>query len=153
MAEFRGGLKRAYARAMSIVGPAAFRAVPVNAMLGLELRAATPEGATVAMKPAASMSQEYGVLHGGLLATLADTAAVYALHPFLAAGERMTSIEFKINFLAAARADRGEVLATSSVVKRGRTVAVASVDVRQGEQLVASGLFTYIILPPAAARE
>ena len=107
----------------------------------------------MALKPAPAMSQEYGVIHGGLLATLADTAAVYALHPFLAAGERMTSIEFKVNFLAAALADRGEVVATSSVVKRGRTIAVASVDVRQGEQLVATGLFTYIILPaPAASR-
>ena len=76
---------------------------------------------------------------------------MYALHPYLAEGERMTSIEFKINFLAAALASRGEVVATSSVAKRGRTVAVVNVNVNQGEQRVATGLFTYVILPVARA--
>ena len=128
-----------------------FSSVPVNTLLGLVLRSHSPEGATVAMTPTAAMSQEYGVIHGGLLSTLADTAAVYALHPYLAEGERMTSIEFKINFLAAALASRGEVVATSSVAKRGRTVAVVNVNVNQGEQRVATGLFTYVILPVARA--
>jgi uncharacterized protein (TIGR00369 family) len=126
--------------------PAAFGAVPINRLLGLELRSSSPEGATIALAPRAEFAQEYGVIHGGVLSTLADTAAVYALHPFLEAGERMTSIEFKVNFLAPASAAGGEVIAASSVAKRGRTIAVAHVDVRQGETLVLTGLFTYIIV-------
>jgi len=123
-----------------------FAAVPINELLGLELRASEPGAATVAMRPVESTAQEYGVVHGGILATLADTAAVYALHPYLAEGDRMTSIEFKVNFLGPVT-PRGEVIATSSVVRRGRTVAVVRVDVRQAEQIVVTGLFTYIILP------
>jgi len=123
-----------------------FAGVPINRLLGLELRSSSPEGATVALAPRAEFAQEYGVIHGGVLSTLADTAAVYALHPFLQSGERMTSIEFKVNFLAPATAAGGEVIAASSVARRGRTVAVVRVDVRQGSTLVLTGLFTYIIV-------
>ena len=123
-----------------------FDAIPINRFLGFELRDSTREGATVALPAREQLTQEYAVIHGGILATLADTAAVYALHPFLEAGERMTSIELKVNFLAPATFARGEVIARSRVVRRGRTIAVAAVDVRQGDQLVLTGLFTYIIL-------
>src|SRR5260370_37013571 len=100
-----------------------FAAVPVNQFLGFELRSFAADGATVVMQPSESVSQEYGVIHGGILAALADTAATYSLRPFLKNGERMTSIEFKVNFLAPALAGRGEVLAESVVLRRGRTVA------------------------------
>ncbi|MGH9199040.1 MAG: PaaI family thioesterase, partial [Acidimicrobiia bacterium] len=70
----------------------------------------------------------------------------YALYPFLDERERMTSVEFKVNFLVPATVDRGEVVARSSVVRRGRTLAVAQVDVRQADQLVLTGIFTYIVL-------
>jgi uncharacterized protein (TIGR00369 family) len=123
-----------------------FDSVPVNRMLGFTLRAHSPAGATVAFTPTPAMAQEYGVLHGGLVTALADTACVYALHPFLAADERMTSIELKVNFLAGARPERGEIVATSTVVRRGRTIAVVSADVRQGETHVATGLFTYMVM-------
>ncbi len=128
---------------------ARFDAVAVNRLLGLKLQRAESTGATIELDPLPAMTQEYGVVHGGLLASLADTAAVYAVHPFLGPGERMTSIEFKINFLAAARPGLGTIVATSTVIKRGRTVAVVSVDVKQGESLIATGLFTYIVLPAA----
>jgi uncharacterized protein (TIGR00369 family) len=89
------------------------------------------------------------VVHGGIIATLADTAAVYTVQPGLGAGERMTSIEFKVNFLAGATVERGDVVARARLVRKGRTVAVVQVDVHQGEVQVATGLFTYIILPTA----
>jgi len=123
-----------------------FASVPVNRLLGLELRASSPEGATVALVPTAEMAQEYGVIHGGIVTALADTAAVYSLQPFLDEGEGMTSIEFKVNFLAAARPERGELVATSTMVRRGGTVCVVSAEVRQSDTPVATGMFTYLIL-------
>jgi len=127
--------------------PAAlFGAIAANRLLGFELRSASPEGAVAAFSPRAEFVQEYGVIHGGILATLADTAAVYALHPFLAAGQRMTSIEFKVNFLAPATFAGGDVIAESKLVRRGRTIAVVRADVRQGETLVLTGIFTYIVV-------
>jgi uncharacterized protein (TIGR00369 family) len=125
---------------------ASFAAVPVNRPFGFVLGSYDERSASVSFEPRAEHAQEYGVVHGGIISALADTAAVYTVHPFLAAGERMTSIEFKVNFLAGATPERGEVVARARLVRKGRTVAVVAVDVEQGEVQVATGLFTYIIL-------
>lgn len=128
-----------------------FTSVAVNQFLGFELRSCDETCAVVSFRPERAHTQEYGVVHGGILSALADTAAVYTLHPFLAESERMTSIEFKVNFLAGAIPERGDVVAQAKVVRRGRTVAVIHVDVHQADTHVATGLFTYIILRPAAS--
>jgi uncharacterized protein (TIGR00369 family) len=134
--------------------------VACNRLLGLTLRAHDENGATVAMAPRPELAQEYGVVHGGFLAALADTAAVYALLPKLKQGERMTSIEFKVNFLAPADPKGGEIVATATIVKAGRTVRVVTVDVRQHDRGTASGassrhvltgLFTYAVLPASTS--
>ena len=125
--------------------------VACNRLLGLTLRAHDESGATVAMAPRPELAQEYGVVHGGFLAALADTAAVYALLPKLKQGERMTSIEFKVNFLAPADPKGGELVAKAAIVKAGRTVRVVTVDVRQDSRHVLTGLFTYAVLPTSAS--
>jgi uncharacterized protein (TIGR00369 family) len=132
--------------------------VPCNRLLGLELVRQDDGGATVTMAARPELAQEYGVVHGGFLAALADTAAVYALLPKLKSGERMTSIEFKVNFLAPADPGGGPLVAKAAIVKAGRTVRVVTVDVRQEVRAAASGavprhvltgLFTYVVLPVA----
>jgi uncharacterized protein (TIGR00369 family) len=125
--------------------PAAFAEIPVAKFFGFELQRCDATSATVALRPRPEHAQMFGVVHGGVVATLADTAAVFTTYPFLAPGERMTSIEFKVNFLAGATPAKGDVVATAEVVRRGRRVVVVRSDVRQGEQLVATGLFTYLL--------
>jgi uncharacterized protein (TIGR00369 family) len=141
------------------VDPDRVAKVPSNRLLGLVVREQSDGGATVAMAPRPELAQEYGVVHGGFLAALADTAAVYALLPKLAASERMTSIEFKVNFLAPADPAGGELVAKAAIVKAGRTVRVAAVDVHQqpsatdaaaakaAARHVLTGLFTYAVMP------
>ena len=124
----------------------AFENVPVNALLGLRLVRCTPDAAQVEMVPRPDMLQEHGVVHGGVLALLADTAAVYLTHPFLEEGRRMASIELKVNFLAPAMADRGTLTANASLVRRGKRVVVAESRVTQGDAEVLRGLFTYALL-------
>ena len=140
------------------VDPAAFARVPSNRLLGITSVVHDDGGATVVLAPRAELAQEYGVVHGGFLAALADTAAVYALLPKLKPGERMTSIEFKVNFLAPADPNGGGLVAKAAIVKAGRTVRVVTVDVRQEVEAAATGaaprhvltgLFTYAVLPEA----
>lgn len=85
-------------------------------------------------------------VHGGVLATLADTTAAYLLHPRVPDGWSMTSIEFKMNFLRPAVLDAGDLLSRASLVKFGRTVALCDVEVFQADSLIAKGLFTYLML-------
>jgi uncharacterized protein (TIGR00369 family) len=128
-----------------------FAGVPINRLLGLELRESSREGATVVLPATPSIAQEYGVVHGGILTTLADTAAVRAVQPQLEAFERITSIELKVNFLAGAAPDGAEIVARATVLRRGRTIAVAQVDVDQGGRRVLTGLFTYLVMRDAAS--
>lgn len=77
------------------------------------------------LKPAAL--QQYKVVHGGIVAMLADSASGLAVATLLPAEDGMLSIEFKINLLAPSRGER--MIARGAVVKLGRTVAVAEADV------------------------
>jgi uncharacterized protein (TIGR00369 family) len=123
-----------------------FDRTPVNRHLGFRLVARDAAGATVAMDAQPAHAQEEGVIHGGILTALADTAAVYALLPDLPPDRTTTSIEFKMNFLRPARPAAGELRAVSRLVRTGRTIAVCEVDVHQDAVQVATGTFTYLFL-------
>ena len=122
-----------------------FEETPFNRALGLELRDQSDGTCEVIAPLQAWFEQENGVIHGGVLSSLADTAAVYAVRPTLGPNERMTGIEFKINFVRAATPD-DVLVARARVVRRGRSIAVCDVGVYQRDQMVATGLFTYLIV-------
>ena len=50
-----------------------FGSVPVNRLFGFDLRAHDGQTASVAFRPEPAHAQEYGVVHGGIVATLADS--------------------------------------------------------------------------------
>lgn len=67
-----------------------------------------------------------GVLHGGALVTLADAVAGVCAHLNLPPGAVTSTIELKINFLAAVR--EGEVLARATALHVGRSNIVVQTD-------------------------
>ena len=64
-------------------------------------------------------------MHGGVIATLLDTAAGCAVHSVLALGERYTSLDLTTKFLRAVTVDSGLLRAEGRVVQRGRRTALA----------------------------
>jgi uncharacterized protein (TIGR00369 family) len=80
------------------------------------------------------------------VSSLADAAAANLFQPYVAEQRLTTSIEFKINFLRPVLANRGTLVARASVVRRGRKVALAEVEVTQADVPVARGLFTYLFV-------
>ena len=120
---------------------------PINKFLNFNLLSHSKERAEISMPLKRDYIQETGVVHGGLISTAADTAAVYALYPNLPDGKTMTSVEFKVNFLRPALVENGDLTARAQVVKRGRQIGLCEVEVSQNNKLVAKGLFTYLILP------
>jgi uncharacterized protein (TIGR00369 family) len=88
--------------------------------------------------------QIHRVVHGGVLASLADTAGGFAA--FLAAppGSRVVTIELKINFLEGV--EHGEIEADARVLRQGRTTSVVDCDVTdQDGRLVSKALMTFSI--------
>jgi uncharacterized protein (TIGR00369 family) len=127
----------AFARFVERMGVARF--------LGYRLVSRTDNEAVLAAPVRPELLQVDGCVHGGMIATLADTAAVWLLYPDLPEDRTLTSIEFKLNFTCPARLEAGDLVARARLVKRGRTVALSDVEVSQGDQLVAKGLFTYLL--------
>ncbi len=73
------------------------------------------------------VTQQQGGFHGGAMGALADIAGGYAGLTVAPEGMEVTTVEYKINFLAAFQA--GELRATGRVVKAGRRIIVATAEV------------------------
>ncbi len=90
--------------------------------------------------------QVHGVVHGGVLAALADTAGGLATYMACPPGTRVATIEMKINYLEAV--EGGSVTAEAIVVRIGRHVAVVDCDVTDDKRrLVGKALMTFFVGP------
>lgn len=107
------------------------------------------EGRVVfATVPAEFHYNPIGVVHGGLAATLLDSAMGCAVQSTLAAGQGYTTLEVKVNFVRAMTRDTGRVLAEGTVVHRGGKTATAEGRVvRESDgKLLAHGTTTCLIV-------
>ncbi len=91
--------------------------------------------------------QQAGKVQGGIIVALADYAMFRAITPLLKPGEGTTTIEIKINFIAAA--EKGELTGTAKIISAGRRVMVGEMQVKdQDGKLIAQGLGTYLVVQP-----
>lgn len=84
----------------------------------------------------------YGILHGGVSYSLADTSAAAAL------GENRSAatVEGKLNHLAPADSEETDrLVARAGVVHLGSSTAVVDVEVRAGQRAMNKGLFTFAV--------
>jgi uncharacterized protein (TIGR00369 family) len=117
---------------------------PAHEWLGLEPLERSASAAEIRLSVRPEFLQEEGVVQGGILAALLDATCVYALYPELGPEDRMTSVEFKLNFLGPARADGPALLARAETIRSGRTIALVRATATQDGRTVATGLFTYL---------
>lgn len=122
--------------------------MPLAATLGIRARDAGPEGVLLELDWAPELCTAEGILHGGVIMSLADTAGATCAYLALPEGAAGTStIESKTNFLAAVRS--GTVLARASILHRGRSTIVVETDCSVGDgDLVAKTLQTQSVLWP-----
>ena len=88
-----------------------------------------------------------GAVHGGLAATLLDSAMGCAVQTTLPAGTGYTTLELKVNYVRAITLETGRIVCEASVVHRGGTVATAEgriVAERTGK-LLAHGTTTCLV--------
>ncbi|WP_182379869.1 PaaI family thioesterase [Nocardioides sp. WS12] len=74
-----------------------------------------------------------GSVHGGVFATLLDSACGCAVHSTLAVGEGYTSLDLTVKFLRAVTVDSGRLRAVGSVIQRGRRTALAEAKLYDGQ--------------------
>lgn len=123
----------------------AFERVPFAHMLGIELEEVERGKAVVGLTVRDELKQNNGIAHGGVTATLIDTAAAFVILTMLEPEETTTTVDLTIHYLRPLVKGRARALAR--VVRAGRRIIVASIDVLdEAENLAATALTTYIRL-------
>jgi uncharacterized protein (TIGR00369 family) len=103
--------------------------------------------ATFELTAAEFRLQPFGVVHGGNIATLVDTATFWAC--FLAMDgdeDGLASVDLKLNYLAPARMEA--LRCTGTLIKAGKTISYAEAEARAADnRLIAHGTSTLMRLP------
>jgi len=102
---------------------------PIAQLMGFSLVEVEPGLAVFECTPDESVYNPIGLVHGGLVCTLADSAAGCAVQSTLEAGVAYTSIDINVTYLRPVTKDTGLIRATGRVTKPGRRVAYATVEV------------------------
>jgi uncharacterized protein (TIGR00369 family) len=102
---------------------------PMAALFGFQMRDIEVGRVVFECLPDASTYNPIGVVHGGLVCTLADTVAACAVHSTLDKGVGYTSIDLNVSYLRPVTTDSGLLRATGLVSKRGRRVAFCTAEV------------------------
>lgn len=140
--------RRSGLETLRALGRGELPAPPVMHTLGID-RIEVDEGrATVVMRAQEYHYNPLGTVHGGIIATLLDTAAACALHSTLPAGTGYTSLDLTTKFLRPVTVDSGELRCEGTVLSRGRTVALAEARLTDAAgRLVAHATSSCLLFP------
>ena len=117
--------------------------VPFAQLLGIEVDKVGKGSATLGLSIRYELTQINGVVHGGAIASLIDTATAFAIIPLLAPKERVTTVDLTISYLRPLTA--GRITAVAKVVRGGRRLFVVSAEVYdEDKNLATTALSTYI---------
>lgn len=119
---------------------------PIQELLGFRLVEAEEGRAVFALEPGEQHYNPIGSVHGGVAATLLDSAMGAAVHSTLQQGQAYVTLEVKFNLVRAITADTGPVRAEGRMIHRGGTVATSEADLRDRQgKLLAHGTSTCLI--------
>jgi uncharacterized protein (TIGR00369 family) len=119
---------------------------PIAALMNFGLVELSEGHATFTVEPAECHYNPIGVVHGGLAATILDSAMGCAVHSMLPAGAGYTTLEIKVNFVRAMTAQTGRVRCEAKVIHLGgRTATAEGRVIDEGGKLYAHGTTTCLI--------
>ncbi len=118
---------------------------PYFQLLGMEVVELAEGYARLIVPVEDSMNSVLGVLHGGVLSSLADSAVAMALFTMIGPGEKPVTVELNINYLKPVRGS--QLTAEAHIVSRGRRIAVGDVDITDGlDHIIAKSRATYMVV-------
>jgi uncharacterized protein (TIGR00369 family) len=113
-----------------------------TSLLGLALESLEKGHVVFSMRVKPKHKQLHGVVHGGVLATLADTVAAIAAYTTVPKGTNIATVEMKINFLEPVPG--GRIKAVGRVLRTGRNFVVTECEIYlENGSLAAKALLTF----------
>ena len=119
--------------------------IPFVHLLGMKVIALDEEGLEMKMKVTPKLINYLGVIHGGGITSLIDTAVYFAIRPFVPKGKGLTTTEMKTNFFRAV--GKGNLIARAKTLHLGARTAVGEAVILDGDgKLIAKGTVGHLIL-------
>ena len=123
----------------------ALNGVPFAKLLGIELEDIDAGVATLGFDIKPELKQNHGVVHGGAIASLIDSATAFAIISLLKPDEHATTVDLTISYLRPLTSGRAH--ATARVLRSGKRLIVVSAELHDDNgALAATALTTYIKL-------
>ena len=120
---------------------------PIGRLMGFRVIEADDGHAVFEVTPGEEHYNPIGVVHGGLAATLLDSAMGVAVHATLGQGEAYTTLEIKVNYVRPMTRDTGPARAIGDVVHVGRRTATAEARLEDANgKLLAHATCTCLIM-------
>jgi len=114
--------------------------------MSMRLSAIDLDRAVIELQTAQCHLQAYGIVHGGVLATLIDTATFWAVYLRIPEDAGLVNIDLKLNYLKPV--ENGLLRAEGRAIRSGNHICYAESDVwNANRDLVAHGTSTLMILP------
>lgn len=111
-------------------------------LLGFDVESVQDGRAIFRMDVRPKHKQIHGVVHGGILAALADTTAAIAAYTVIPRGMELATLELKINYLEPVPG--GRVKADAKVLRSGRNFIVTECDIfNETGSLAAKAILTF----------
>ncbi|WP_306985851.1 PaaI family thioesterase [Streptomyces canus] len=126
---------------------------PISHAVDFALDEVEPGRAVFSLTPAEEHYNPIGSMHGGVFATLLDSAAGCAVQSLLQQGMAYTSLDLTVKFLRRVTVDTGPVRAIGTVVNKGRQTALAQAQlVDANDRLLAHATSSCMLFPVPAPR-
>ncbi len=120
----------------------AFAQVSFATLLGIKIGSLERGAATMLFDVRPELTRMEGILHGGALASLIDTAAAFAVLSVLTPDQQTVTVDLTIHYLRPVTA--GQVAARARVVRAGRRLVNVAVEAADSDnRLIASAMLIY----------
>jgi uncharacterized protein (TIGR00369 family) len=124
---------------------------PYPKHLRMQLDSISVDQAVVKLNTEQCHLQPFGIVHGGVLATLIDTATFWSVFLRLPEDAGLVNIDLKLNYLKSISS--GLMTAQGRCIRAGRTINYAEASIKDKEgNLIAHGTSTLMVLPGKGIR-
>lgn len=119
---------------------------PYPELIGLKIAMLDFDSCRIELELGERHMQPFGIVHGGVLATLIDTATFWAGFLRLPEDAGLVNVDLKLNYLKAVAG--GHLRAEGRCLRAGRQISYAEASVfDEGGDLIAHGTSTLMALP------
>lgn len=122
---------------------------PIAFLMNMDIQEVSAGHVVFTLQPAEYHYNPIGSIHGGVAATLIDSATGCAVQSMLAKGQAYTTLEIKVNYLRAMTINTGLIACEGKIIHMGGRIAVAEAQISdETGKIYAHGTSTCLLLRP-----